>query len=195
MPRRRRGRPRKAGARHRSGDLRRSAETPRQVAAGMPHRRGLGEQAADQRAETELGRLVLRGVLDQTLGLVGETYLALWRGYVFSLAGPAELGGGGGHGFTCDGCETVDARRWCRCAMRRRIFTEAREVLSELGSSVRSAVELTVLHDMPLWVNDEPLEGALERLQIGLTALAFHFGLQRRKSALLGNAASHSLSP
>src|SRR5262245_57460318 len=126
MRRRRGGRPRKNGRRHPGGKLARQAETPRQVAASQPHRKGLGERATDQRGESELGRLVLRGQLDATQGLAGETYLALWRGYVMSIAGPRELGDGGGHGFTCDGCEEPVH---CRCEFRRRIYTEASGVL------------------------------------------------------------------
>lgn len=187
--RRRRGRPRKPGARHRSGDLRREAETPRQVAAGMPHRRGLGERAVDQRAETELGRLVLRGVLDETLGLAGATYLALWRGYVFSLAGPSELTRAGGHGFTCDGCEGEAARRWCRCSFRKRIFLEARGVLLEIGEPMRALVEWTVIHDWPVL--------GVDALAQGLEALAFHFGLisGRRKCGQAGSGRSGTVTP
>jgi hypothetical protein len=181
--RRRRGRPRKAGARHRDGHLKRQAESPRVIAAGMPHRRGLGELAVDQRAETELGRLTLRGALTEAQGLAGETYLALWRGYVFSLAGPSELSNGGGHGFTCDGCATAAARKWCRCEFRRRIFLEAQGVLRELGTLVLVLVEHTVIHGWP-GAGSEP------QLQLGLSALAIHFGLQPRKTMISRNAAS-----
>ena len=59
--RRRRGRPRKAGRRKRSGDLAVRPDKPAAIAATMPHRRALGEKAVDQLAESELGRLALRG--------------------------------------------------------------------------------------------------------------------------------------
>jgi len=59
--RRRRGRPRKAGRRKRSGDLVVRPDKPAAIAATMPHRRALGEKAVDQLAESELGRLALRG--------------------------------------------------------------------------------------------------------------------------------------
>ena len=59
--RRRPGRKRKSGARYPSGDLR--PPSAAEVAASMPHRRQLGEKAADQLAENELGRMVLRGEL------------------------------------------------------------------------------------------------------------------------------------
>jgi hypothetical protein len=181
---RRRGRPRKAGARHRDGHLKRQAESPRAIAAAMPHRRGLGERAVDQRAETELGRLVLRGVLDETLGLAGETYLALWRGYVFSLAGPRELNNGSGHGFSCGGCEEM---RHCRCEFRKRIFLEAQRVLDAEGRVVSAIVEYVVLTDGA----GHPEQ--LEVLRLGLSALAVHFGLQPRKTMLSRNAASDTV--
>jgi len=145
----------------------------------MPHRRGLGELAVDQRAETELGRLVLRGDLDATHGLAGETYLALWRGYVWTLAGPRELAQGGGHGMSCGGCEEA---KHCRCWFRRKVFEEVRRVLAEVGPSVLLHTDRTVLDDRP------PIAIAL--LQIGLEALARHFGLTPRQNVVLGNAAS-----
>jgi hypothetical protein len=187
--RRRRGRPRKAGRRHPSGDLRREAETPRQVAARMPHRKGLGEKATDQRAETELGRLVLRGALDVTQGLAGETYLSLWRGYVFSLAGPSELSHGGGHGFTCDGCVSLAARKWCRCEFRKRIYMEARRVLSDESTWLLGVVSLVVLHDRPC------LAGELNALRVGLSVLAQHFGLTPRANSNIGKCSIEIVAP
>src|SRR5262245_46406461 len=134
--RKRRGRPRKAGPRYRSGDRRKPAKpavSPREIAAAMPHRRGLGERASAQRHEPELGRLGLRGTLTADQGLAGETYLALWRGYVWTLAGPRELAQGGGHGLSCGGCEEM---RHCRCWFRRKVFQEADRVLQEAGHRV-----------------------------------------------------------
>jgi hypothetical protein len=180
--RRRRGRPRKTGRRYPSGDRVKPAVSPREIAAGMPHRRGLGELATDQRAETELGRLVLRGVLDETLGLAGETYLALWRGYVFSLAGPRELSNGGGHGFSCGGCSDAEARRWCRCEFRKRIYLEAARVLTEVGPPAVFAVEHVVLDDGLC------LAGSEEGLRLGLSALAHHFGLTPRANSHIGKS-------
>jgi hypothetical protein len=178
--RRRRGRPRKTGRRYPSGDRVKPAVSPREIAAGMPHRRGLGEKATDQRAETELGRLVLRGVLDETLGLAGETYLALWRGYVFSLAGPRELSNGGGHGFTCGGCEEM---RHCRCEFRKRIFLEAREVLEDAGAVVELTVERVAFDGHPLTVRWD-----IELLRLGLSLLARHFGLTPRANGHIGKS-------
>src|SRR5262245_9453483 len=166
MRRRRGGRPRKGGARHRSGDIKRQAETPRTVAAAMPHRKGLGEKATDQRAESELGRLVLRGDLDATQGLAGETYLGLWRGYVWTLAGPRELDQGSGHGFSCAGCEVM---RHCRCDFRRRVYLEARRVLLGCGPWVTALLDQLVLGNLPLPGVCRDKEVAV--LRVGLSAL------------------------
>ncbi len=184
--RRRRGRPRKTGPRHRDGRLKRQAETPRTVAKRMPHRRGLGENAADQRAATVLGRLVLRGKLEAAHGLAGETYLALWRGYVVSIAGPGELTSGVAGGFSCDGCADPQERKYCRCWFRRKVYEEARKVLLEHGAAVLTAVQLTVIHELP------PRDLAV--LKLGLTSLAQHFGLTARAKSQYQNAVSDPAS-
>jgi hypothetical protein len=51
----------------------------------MPHRRALGEKAVDQLAESELGRLALRGELEPVLATAGADYARHWRGYIASL--------------------------------------------------------------------------------------------------------------
>ena len=89
--RRRRGRPRKAGRRKRSGDLAVRPDKPAAIAATMPHRRALGEKAVDQLAESELGRLALRGELEQVLATAGADYARHWRGYIASLCAPRAL--------------------------------------------------------------------------------------------------------
>ena len=71
--RRRRGRPRKAGRRKRSSDLVVRPDKPAAIAATMPHRRALGEKAVDQLAESELGRLALRGEGRTMRGIGGGT--------------------------------------------------------------------------------------------------------------------------
>ena len=54
----------------------------------MPHRRALGEKAVDQLAESELGRLALRGELEPVLATAGADYARHWRGYIASLCAP-----------------------------------------------------------------------------------------------------------
>src|SRR5262249_14553207 len=76
--RRRRGGPRKAGRRKRSGDLVVRPDKPAAIAATMRHRRALGEKAVDQLAESELGRLALRraraGAGDRRGGLCARAF-------------------------------------------------------------------------------------------------------------------------
>jgi hypothetical protein len=84
--RQRAGRKRKAGYRQPKGKLRyQRGPSPAEIAAGMPHRRALGEKAVDQLAESELGRLALRGELEPVLATAGADYARHWRGYIASL--------------------------------------------------------------------------------------------------------------
>jgi hypothetical protein len=45
----------------------------------MPHWRALGEKAVDQLAESELGRLALRGELEPVLATAGADYALVAR--------------------------------------------------------------------------------------------------------------------
>src|SRR5262245_10058018 len=184
---RRRGRHRKAGPRTAAGRRVKPAVSPREIAATMPHRRGLGEKATDQLAATVLGRLVLRGDLDATQGQAGELYLAQWRAYVWTLAGPRELAQGGGHGYACDGCAEM---RHCRCWFRRQVWQETRTALLRIGGyRVHAVVTAVVLGDEVL---REPPDW-LVALRIGLQVLAAHFGLTARGKISYQNAASETL--
>ena len=81
MASKRRGRPRKSGQRYRNGNLRPSREpavSPAAIAATQPHRAGLGDHAADQKAESTLGRMVLRGQISPMQYLAGQRYAAQW---------------------------------------------------------------------------------------------------------------------
>ena len=76
VSKRRKGRPRKTGPRHRNGHLKLAvmAESPRERASRMPHRRGLGEHAADPAAESELGRMRIRGEVSEPEETAGYVY-------------------------------------------------------------------------------------------------------------------------
>ena len=169
----RRGRKRLNKPRHRNGHLKREpAVSPRQMAAQMPHRRGLGEAAIDPHAESELGRMLLRGDLGdhgKALELAGATYGRLWRNYLITLAGPKAMLNGGGGGLTCGGCQTEEERRYCRCTMRKNIFHEAERVVFGAGPGIGTAVQVTVCDDQPA--------DRIDLLVAGLTALGEHFGL------------------
>jgi hypothetical protein len=170
----RRGRPRKNRSRHRDGHLKREpAVSPREVAAQMPHRRALGDAATDPHAESELGRMLLRGDLGDdgdTLELAGSTYGRMWRGYLVTLAGPRAIASSGS-GLSCGGCETADERRHCRCTMRKNIFLETQSMLYLVGSGVGQAVQEVVCNDQP--------SRRIDLLKLGLGALAYHFGLAK----------------
>jgi hypothetical protein len=173
---RRRGRPRKNGPRHSNGHLKRQpADSPRAMAARMPHRRGLGEHLLDQLAESELGRMVLRGELDATLALAGETYARLWRGYLTTLDAPRWPWRGQGRETACAGCPAPDERKWCRCDLLRRIWREAYTALVSTGGGVEALVRRVVIDDVAC-----PAEG-LPGLIRGLSVLALRFGLTRRR--------------
>ena len=143
----------------------------------MPHRRGLGEQATDARAVTLLGRLVLAGILEPELGVAGETYLAHWHGYLFTIAGPQAFANGSNLTFTCDGCPEPIV--YCRCWMRRKIYAESRRILLTVKNEAYTAVWHTVICDRPAH--------NLEALRLGLIVLAQHYGLLSRKNANSNN--------
>src|SRR5580765_3188011 len=137
---RRRGRPRKTGPRHKSGHLKRTAadpmDSPRAIAARMPHRRGLGELALDPHAETELGRMLLRGQITEPEETAGEVYARMWKGYISTLSAPTATGKGAGAISACGGCPSPEDRKYCICDLRRRIYAEAAHVLISTGSGV-----------------------------------------------------------
>ena len=68
-------------------------ESPREIASRMPHRRALGEKAVDPAAESELGRMRLRGEVSEPEATAGEVYARMWRGYVATLGQPARCRG------------------------------------------------------------------------------------------------------
>ena len=75
--------------RYNNGHLRKPmTESPREIASRMPHRRALGEKAVDPAAESELGRMRLRGEVSEPEATAGEVYARMWRGYVATLNAP-----------------------------------------------------------------------------------------------------------
>lgn len=171
---RKRGRPRKAGKRFPSGKLK--APSPREIAASMPHRRWLGEKAVDQLAENELGRLVLSAKITGIEALAGDYYIARWRGYVATLAGPRRIGGGHFVSLDCGGCQRGEA--FCFCELRKTLWLEAHAALRAAGWPALLAVQQVALHGMEC-----PSE-RLQPLRLGLSALAQHFGLTGRTNRI-----------
>lgn len=187
---RRRGRPRKPGQRYRSGNLRPSHEpavSPAAIAATQPHRKGLGERAADQLGESELGRMVLRGQITGLQHLAGQRYAAQWRAYIGTLDGPRWPWRGQGRGKTCDGCLGPARPEKCACDLARRSFARSVNVLIAVGSAV--LVGMVAIYDMPC----APAETL--KLRGALDALALELGLTTgRKSGGFGNSSSQIVS-
>src|SRR5262245_7600512 len=178
MPTARNGRPRKKRPGQNNVHLKRASVTnPREIAAGMPHRRGLGEQATSQLAETELGRMCLRGEISREQYLAGETFAGQWRGYLRTLNAPQSLTNGQGRVFPCDGCSAPESRKFCRCDLLRRICGETMLVLTAAGRPAQRAVQTVAIHDRQC-----PFD-ALDDLRVGLNILAQHFGLVRKNHA------------
>lgn len=177
MRKRIKGRPRKAGPRHRNGHLKRTtaslAESPRERAASMPHRKGLGDNAADPHAETELGRMLLRGLITEPQETAGEVYCRMWRGYISTLNAPRTPGEGQGRVGSCSGCSDPSSRKYCACDLRRRIWNEALRTLVEIGVGVVPVVHAVVILDRPTT--------SLPLLRLGLSGLAEHYGLTNQR--------------
>jgi hypothetical protein len=165
----RRGRKRKTGPRYPSGDLRR--ESPRERAATMPHRRALGSQATDQRAECELGRMVLRHELEPLHGQAGEQYAHDWRAYRATLLGPSCLHRSYARSFGCDQC----SEKSCMCERLKLRYLNAQAVLLGLGSVMLALVHRVVVNDCALSNRKQILI-----LRVALIALADHYGLGPR---------------
>ena len=146
-------------------------DSPRSIAARMPHRRGLGEQALAPAAENELGRMGLRGELTEPEVTAGEVYARMWRGYVATLDSPRDAGLGHGQSSACVGCPAPLSRKFCICDLRKRIYAEAARVLVATGRGVAPVVHAVVILDRQCGFSD------LAMLKLGLTALAEHYGL------------------
>jgi len=176
----RRGRKRKHGQRYPSGDLRR--ESPRERAAQLPHRRGLPDPL-DHRAESELGRMVLRRELEPLHGLAGEQYARDFRGYRLTINGPQSLSHGQGR-FLCDGCPE-QPRPHCTCERLKIKYLDAQRILLGFGSVVLAIVHRVVIND---WRVSTPSQVPI--LRMGLIALADHYGLTNRQTGTIRKMSS-----
>ena len=181
---RRKGRPRKPGHRYRNGNLRPSSEpaiSPAAIAATQPHRQGLGDRAADQLAESEIGRLVLRGAITPLQHLAAQTYGRQWRTYLATLDGPRWTGRGGtGRVLACGGCPTKGDITKCACGLASRLWRRSWDALERVDAAC--LVTDAVAYDVPVAVADRP------QLRAGLDELVFELGLTtRRKSDFVEN--------
>lgn len=186
--RRRRGRPRKNGARYRSGNLkpREPVDSARVVAVSQPHRRGLGDQVLDQLAESELGRMVLRGKITRLQALAGERYGRQWRTYLATLDGPRWPWAGSGRVFSCDGCPTSGGDDKCACGLAARAWRRSWDCLTRVGAA--TLVTELVAYEVAC------AEQEIITLRRGLDALAFELGLTNQRNRF-GNASSQIAAP
>ena len=150
--RRRRGRPRKTGHRYPSGNLRAKHDpvvAPAMVAAAQPHRRGLGDRAADQLAESALGRMAIRGQVSDLQHLAGQTYARQWRTYLATLDGPRWTGkGGGGRVSACEGCEGAQDPLKCACGLAARLWRRSWDAMERVDAA--SLVTDLVAYEVPV---------------------------------------------
>jgi hypothetical protein len=181
---RRRGRPRKAGNRYKSGNLRPTHEpaiSPAAVAATQPHRKGLGDRAADQKAESELGRLALRGQISGLQYLAGQRYAAQWRAYLATLEAPRSLQRGHGRGQACNPADCRERGANCACDLARRSWLRSAFALHAIPGGI------IVTARVCCWDVPCPIWG-LALLRSGLDALAESLGLTtRHKSEFVEN--------
>jgi len=185
---RRGGRKRKLGNRNvnrRDRRLVHARESPAARAALMPHRRGVSHPE-DQVAESELGRMQLRGELEPFQLLAGQQYARAWRSYMAMLGGPKQLLNGRWSGFDCGGClGQVGNQFLCECYKRERRWLDANRALRQAGWPALIAVQQVVLHDGLC-----PTERR-SALHLGLTTLAAHFGLTKKPNRRSNNRSSH----
>ena len=179
--RRRKGRPRKTGPRYKNGNLRPSshepAVSPAAIAASQPHRQGLGDSAADQKAESELGRLALRGRISAIQYLAGQRYAAQWRAYLATLDGPRSPQRGQGRGSGCNPADCRERGANCACDLARRLWTRSTFALQAADREAVVTIARVCCWDTPCppW--------ALPVLRCGLDALAESLGLTTRNKS------------
>ncbi len=163
------GRKRKSGARHPSGDLVRHRTTPREVAAAMPHRRTVpAEDRHDHRAESELGRMAMRGQVTATQFDAGRRFQAITAAYHAVIGAPAWLGATTGKAYQCRAEAICDP---CECKRRQ----------DQCEAAVRQLQRHLALHAvMQVAVHDQSCpRGWSDSLRLGLDVLARHFGMRK----------------
>ncbi len=158
------GRKRRNGKRKPSGDLILDKLSREIVAAGMPHRSKLPKELqTDEKAESSLGRMRLRGQITELQFTAGER----WRGVVGSYLatiGPPRALAGRGYGQEMDDEEAERRKREC---------FEGIEAIKVAGADAIKAINRVVLEDCDCpWMWKTPLIW-------GLVELVKHFGLAR----------------
>lgn len=164
------GRKRKSGRRKACGRLEQADKRPddRLKVARQPHRRELaGALPLDERAESALGRALLRKSITDAEYNAGVRYAVVAGEYRASIHVPRTTAGAG-RGYDCnpDWCSLESYR--CECQARRNRYYRAWEALHDCGRHVLWQVVYVAIEDQ------EPV--SLPHLRAGLKALAEHFG-------------------
>lgn len=178
------GRKRKAGRRHPGGELVRDKQPDDRIRMSrQPHRRGLApELRGAEQAESPLGRLALRGVIDEDQLIACEHYAVLVGQYRSTIEAPRTTGGSG-RGVECEPLLCRAYPENCSCAKRRDRYMRAYEALAEVGRAALMAVNRVAVQ------HEELAPSQLVYLEQGSDALARHFGLTgRRRREHSGNA-------
>lgn len=184
----RRGRKRKAGRRHPSGQLVRAAQPDDRIrSARQPHRRGLPkEMRLSEKAESPLGRLLLTGKLRGPFEYdderasdryeAGQLYAQAVGAYRSVIEAPRSVSGSG-RGSACE----IEGKREqfcdpasCACLRKKERYDGAFEALMRAGQRAAKVVARVAVHREAIAPQD------LVYLVAGLDALARHFGLTGR---------------
>jgi len=170
------GRKRKEGVRRSSNGKSRgeSADKVRAVVLAQPHRASLPEALRlDQKAETPLGRLELRGFITGPEYTAGHRYAEIGRRYMAALGIPnsdMRPGPGSMSDFTPN-----EVRR------RKKAYDDAFECMAGLKGVQREVARVAV-HERDVT--------NLKLLRCGLQTLARHFGLTRGSKSVHGETVS-----
>jgi hypothetical protein len=181
----RRGRKRKLGRRHPSGQLVREKQPDDRIRTSrQPHRRQVAkEHRLDERAESPLGRLLLQGRL-RAAGELGDEaardryeagmmYAQIVGAYRAVIEAPKSVSGSG-RGSACEIAgisESFCEPETCSCLRRKRRYDGAFEALIGRGQRAAKLVARVAVH------REEIAPSDLVYLVDGLQALAVHLGL------------------
>lgn len=181
------GRKRKHAQRQPNGQPYRPPEDVRRVVRDQPHRRrysnmpnNQGDLSHDQRAECELGRLSLEGLIEPHHYEAGVQYRSAILNMRAAIGAPPgtpqslDFNRGGGKGNARE--EDEEAAK--RANRARSVYADAYVALGDAGRDAVLAV-----NDLVVWDRSRAeIRGGMGNLHRGLTALAKHFGLLGRRA-------------
>ncbi len=167
----RRGRKRRnMAARYPNGQIQAArAPSPAVVAARMPHRGSVAQDdCVNPMAETELGRMQLRGKISKGQYDAGVKFASVVARYRATISGPRPVLIGG-RGYDCLGLRDCPD---CECLRRQSAYEDAYMSLIKAGQQAAKAVRIVAIQDQPCpWLLRSPLGW-------GLAALRQHFDME-----------------